>query len=114
MMKFRKVLLLSFLLIFSILALNFGRACAMEQLDEKIKQAMDESNPKQYEMNIVLEVLDIKNWNRPIFESGEIWEPVDEPLGEYLPEKLQKYTDRDLEVKINYGFGRMYGESVRN
>ena len=51
--------------------------------------------------------LDINDWNWPWHESGMIWES-DEPLGEYSPEKLQEYTDRDLEVKIDYGFGRMW------
>ncbi|MBD5472895.1 MAG: hypothetical protein HDR20_08355 [Lachnospiraceae bacterium] len=79
----------------------------MEALDEKIRQAMEESNPQQYEMNIILMELDIKDWNWPWYESGMIGES-DEPLGEYSPEKLQEYTDRNLEVKIDYGFGRIW------
>lgn len=89
------------------LSIKWGNAYTMEQLDEKIKWATDEYHLEQYEMNMVLWALDIKEWNWPYYESGMIWEPVDEPLGEYSPEKLQEYTDRDLEVKINFGFGHI-------
>lgn len=109
MINRKKVLLfcLSFLLAQFILNVGLGKTYAMEALDEKIKQAMEESNPQQYEMNVILMNIDIKDWSFPHFESDEIWES-DEPLGEYSPEKLQEYTDRDLEVKIDYGFGRMW------
>ena len=108
MINRKKALLfcLSFLFVQVILNVGLERAYAMEKIDEKIKQAMEESNPQQYELNVVLMNLDIKDWNWPHFESDEIWES-DEPLGEYSPEKLQKYTDRDLEVKIDYGFGHI-------
>lgn len=110
MSKRKKALLFCLYFLFAQLILNvgLGRTYAMEALDEKIKQAMEESNPQQYEMNIILMNLDIKDWDWPMYESGEVWEPIDEPLGEYSPEKLQKYTDRDLEIKINYGFGCMW------
>ena len=109
MINRKKVLLicLYFLLAQVILNVGLGKTYAMEALGEKIKRAMEESNPQQYEMNIILMDLDIKDWNWPWHESGMIWES-DEPLGEYSPEKLQEYTDRDLEVKIDYGFGRMW------
>ncbi len=108
MINRKKALLFCLSFLFAQVILNVGleRAYAMEKIDEKIKQAMEESNPQQYEMNVVLMNLDIKDWNWPHFESDEIWES-DEPLGEYSPEKLQKYTDRDLEVKIDYGFGHI-------
>lgn len=99
---------LCFLFAQLILNVGLGKTYAMEALDEKIKQAMEESNPQQYEMNIILMDLDIKYWICPRYESGEIRDTVDEPLGEYSLEKLQKYTDRDLEIKINYGFGCMW------
>ena len=109
MINRKKALLfcLYFLLAQVIFNVGLGKTYAMEALDEKIKQAMEESNPKQYEMNVILMNLDIKDWNWPQYESGMIWEPVDEPLGEYSPEKLQEYTDRDLEVRIDYGFGHI-------
>ncbi|MBD5472898.1 MAG: hypothetical protein HDR20_08370 [Lachnospiraceae bacterium] len=108
MINRKKALLfcLYFLLAQVILNVGLGKTYAMEALDEKISQAMEESNPKQYEMNVILMDLGIKNWRCPHFESDEIWES-DEPLGEYSPEKLQEYTDRDLEVKIDYGFGHI-------
>lgn len=109
MLNRRKALLfcLSFLFAQVILNVGLGKTYAMEALDEKIKQAMEESNPKQYEMNVILMNLDIKDWNWPSDASDEIDYPVDEPLGEYSKEELLKYTDRDLEIKIDYGFGRV-------
>lgn len=98
---------LGFLFAQLILSVGLGKTYAMEALDEKIKQAMEKSNPQQYEMNIILMDLGIKDWIWPRFESDEIRDPIDEPLGEYSPEKLQEYTDRDLEVKIDYGFGNI-------
>lgn len=110
MINRRKALLLclSFLFAQVILNVGLGKTYAMEALDEKIKQAMEESNPKQYEMNVILMNLDIKDWNWPSEASDEIDYPVDEPLGEYSKEELLKYTDRDLEIKIDYGFGRVW------
>lgn len=110
MINKKKTLLfcLYFILTQFILNMGLGKTYAMEALDEKIEQAMEESNPQQYEMNIILRDLNIKNWAWPSLASDEIDYPVDEPLGEYSLEELQKYTDRDLEVKINYGFGRLW------
>lgn len=108
MIRHKKITCFSLLLFIYFFLIDFGGIYAMEKTDEKIKQAMEESNPQQYEMNIILLDLDIKYWICPRYESGEIREPVDEPLGEYSPEKLKKYTDRDLEIKINYGFGCMW------
>lgn len=96
---------LGFLFAQLILNVGLGKTYAMEALDEKIKQAMEESDPQQYEMNVILMDLGIKDWNWPSYESGEEWDLIDEPLGKYSPEKLQEYTDRDLEVKIDYGLG---------
>ena len=116
MINRKKVLLIGlyFLLAQVILNVGLGRAYAMEALGEKIKQAMEESNPQQYEMNIILRDLDIKNWAWPSLASDEIDYPVDEPLGEYSLEELQKYTERDLEVNVDYGFGCLWeGEKER-
>lgn len=99
---------LGFLFAQLILNIGLGKTYAMEALDEKIKQAMEKSNPQQYEMNIILRDLDIKNWAWPSLASDEIDYPVDEPLGEYSLEELKKYTERGLEVDVDYGFGRLW------
>lgn len=110
MINRKKVLLicLYFLLAQFILNVGLGKTYAMEALDEKIKQAMEESNPQQYEMNVILMDLGIKDWRWASDASDEIDYPVDEPLGEYSQEELLKYTDRDLEIKIDYGFGHVW------
>lgn len=107
-----------FVLIFScfILGIVFGgkdsgRIYAMGNIDSRdgrIKEAMEDSDPQQYEMNIILSNLGIKFWMGPSYASDEEENSVDEPLGKYSPEELQKYTDRDLEVKIDYGYGCLW------
>ena len=86
----------------------------MEDRESKIKEAMKESCPEEFEMNIILDDLDIQEWRWPSNASDEIDNPVDEPLGKYTPDELKKYTDKDLQVKIDYGYGRLWeGEKDR-
>lgn len=88
--------------------ISTGRIHAMEQMQSKIKEAMEISNPQQYEMNIILMDLGIKDWRGPSDASDEIDNPVDEPLGEYTQAELQRYTDRKLEIEIDYGYGCLW------
>jgi len=60
---------------------------------------------KQYEMNIVLEYLGIKFWNRPTRSWDEADLPVDEPLGDYSSEKLLEYTDEEYDLTVEYFCG---------
>lgn len=60
---------------------------------------------KQYEMNIVLEYLGIRHWNRPISSADGIGLPVDDALGVYSPEKLLEYTDEEHDITVEYFCG---------
>ena len=99
---------LSLLLGLSILNIETGKIYAMESVGKKIETALEESQPQQYEINMILDDLGIKNWIWPSYASDEEDLPFDEPLGEYSPEVLHEYTDRELEVKIEYGYGRLW------
>lgn len=82
-------------------------AMDLEHIDEK-KEELGLSKVKQYEMNAVLDQLNIKFWNYPPYAFDEKHFPVDEPMGEYSAEELKKYTDEELEIIIEYGCG-IYG-----
>ena len=60
---------------------------------------------KQYEMNMVLDYLELQQWRRPTASFDEIDLPVDEPLGEYSSDKLKEYTNEEHEIKIEYYCG---------
>lgn len=60
---------------------------------------------KQYEMNIVLDYLGLKHWNRPTGSQDELGLPVDEPLGRYSADKLAEYTDEEHDLTIEYFCG---------
>ncbi len=107
MVRYRKAIVI-FLIGACIFSISTGKIYAMGQVKSKIKEAMESSNPQQYEINIILMDLGIKDWRCPSDASDEIDNPVDEPLGEYSPEELQKYTDRKLEVEIDYGYGCLW------
>lgn len=65
----------------------------MEQKEKEIALA------KQYEMNIILDLLRVKEWVKPLPLKEN-----DEPLGEYSAEELKKYADYDWNIKIDYQF----------
>ena len=110
MIKYKYVVkkFICLLLGISIWNLETVRIYAMENVGEKIETALEESQPQQYEMNIILNDLLIKWWKWPSNASDELDGPFDDPLGEYSPEALREYTDRELEVKIEYGYGRLW------
>ena len=110
MSKRKNVVVKTLCLLLGIYLLNSesARIYAMEDVGEKIETALEESQPQQYEMNIILNDLLIKWWKWPSNASDELDGPFDEPLGEYSPEALREYTDRELEVKIEYGYGRLW------
>ena len=62
-------------------------------------------NVQQTEINAILWILGIKDWNRHLYQQSE-W---DEPMGKYSPEALKLYTDRDVVVDISYFFGEYKG-----
>ena len=110
MSKRKNVVVKTLCLLLGIYLLNSesARIYAMEDVGEKIETALKESQPQQYEMNIILNDLRIKWWKWPSNASDEVDGPFDDPLGEYSPEALREYTDRELEVKIEYGYGRLW------
>ena len=78
------------------------------KLKEKseILKEREAATARQYEMNVILGILDIKDWNLISDDRA------DEPLGEYTAEKLQQYIGNDNTVEIFYYFGS-YHESVQ-
>lgn len=58
-------------------------------------------NAQKSEINAILQILGIKNWNRHYFSSLD-W---DEPLGAYSKQKLNSYTNRNIKIDISYYFG---------
>lgn len=82
---------------------------AMEPVKTKIESEIEKSGAEQYEMNIILDELDIKRWNRKPYAPDEYGNPVDEPLGKYSEEELKKYIKNDLKVEIDYCMGRLSG-----
>lgn len=54
---------------------------------------------KQYEMNIIMELLEMKKWEMP-----EVCGNPDDPTGVYSEEALERLTDMDLYIEIDYKF----------
>lgn len=54
---------------------------------------------KKYEINIILDLLQIREWKEPI-----PLKESDDPLGEYSNEELKKYIESDMSIKIDYEF----------
>ncbi len=79
------------------------------ELNEKEKEEEKESRQRaaEYEVNMILEMLDIKRWCRPSWTLDEIDLPKDAPLGSYSPEALAEYVDdgEKMEVEIDYYYG---------
>lgn len=109
-MNKKRIILMIMILVFvtHISKFDLGMSYALEPVEAKIKEEMEISHPEQYEMNIILDDLDIRKWNCPPYAPDEYDLPVDEPLGRYTADELKKYTDRDVQVKIDYGCGRLW------
>ncbi len=89
-----------------------GRSYAME-LNEEERKEEEESRQRaaEYEMNMILDMLDVKEWNWPSWSKDAIdfpeYFPKDAPLGSYSPEALAEYVDdgEKMEVEIDYYYG---------
>lgn len=71
---------------------------------DEFEEAMERA--RQYENNIVLNALDLKSWN--VWPSGledDIVRGYDEALGEYDPDVIRQYTNREISVEVEYGLG---------
>ena len=62
----------------------------------------------EHEMNVILEMLDVREWYVPPYAQDEMDLPVDEPLGSYSEEILKQYIENytKIEVEIEYYLGR--------
>ena len=71
---------------------------------------------KQYEMNIVLDYLGIKHWNRPPYsrDEAEFSTEDDAPLGEYTIEKLKEYTNEEHDLTVEYFCGGSILKNLNN
>ena len=74
---------------------------------EQKKQGV--SGVEQFEMNTVLDILGLKEWNRPYTENGQ----NDIGLGVYAEETLRNYTDENIYVDIQYYFGGYQDEVMQ-
>ena len=76
-----------------------------KQKSKTIKEREVET-ARQSEMNIVLWMLEIEDWEQSLDNHEDV------PMGEYSAEKLKQYTDRDIKADISYYFGT-YHEMAR-
>lgn len=66
---------------------------------EDEEKAEELSFAKQYEMNIILELLGIKKWEKP-----QTFGKTDDPLGIYSKKELKEYTNETWLIEIKYWF----------
>lgn len=67
-----------------------GKECDLEEADKFA----------EYEMNVVLDLLGVRNWQWRSPGVDEWNTPSDEPLGHYSEENLARYLDGSTEVKV--------------
>ena len=108
------------MMIFFTMMMYGGRSYAMELNDEERKEGeLSNQRAKEYEMNMIIYMLDIKRWRCPPYGFDEKDLPTDEPLGQYSPELLERYINADdrMEVEVDYYYGgfrpRDYYETVQ-
>lgn len=108
MKKKRKIKILStlFCLCVGILFFAVGNVMQVNAYirPDEFEEAMELA--RQYENNIVLDALDLKSWN--VWPSGledDIVRGYDEALGEYDPDVIKSYTNREISVEVEYGLG---------
>lgn len=73
-----------------------------------LKEAFPENeleDYKNFEMNMVLDTLGLKEWLRAPYSEDEVGLEYDEPLGKFEKEKLKEYTDEDYDISIEYKYG---------
>ncbi len=108
------------MMIFFAMMMYGERSYAMELNDEERKEEeLSHQRAKEYEMNMIIYMLDIKRWRCPPYGFDEKDLPTDEPLGQYSPELLERYINADdrMEVEVDYYYGgfrpRDYYETVQ-
>ena len=96
------------MMIFFTMMMYGGRSYAMELNDEeRKKEELSHHRAAEYEMNMIIYMLDIKRWHWPPLGFDEMDLPTDEPLGQYSPELLEQYinTDDKIEIEVDYYYG---------
>ena len=75
--------------------------------EQKAKEELSHQRAAEYEMNMIIEMLDIKRWCWPSAAMDEQDIVKDVPLGRYSPEALAQYMNGDetMEVEIDYYYG---------
>ena len=87
--------------------------------EQKRDEKLSHQRAMEYEMNMIIEMLDIKRWIWPSMAMDEIDIPKDAPLGQYSPELLAQYinANENMEVEVDYYYGgfrpRDYYETVQ-
>ncbi len=96
------------MMIFFAMMMYGGRSYAMELNEEqKRDEKLSHQRAMEYEMNMIIEMLDIKRWIWPSMAMDEIDIPKDAPLGQYSPELLAQYinANENMEVEVDYYYG---------
>jgi len=75
--------------------------------EQKRDEKLSHQRAMEYEMNMIIEMLDIKRWIWPSMAMDEIDIPKDAPLGQYSPELLAQYinANENMEVEVDYYYG---------
>ncbi len=76
---------------------------ATREIGAMVQEKLAEINAQENEMNFILELMKIKTWHPPLHEIGD--QPVDAPLGKYSEKEFQKYSEREIDVQIDYYCG---------
>lgn len=87
-------------IIIIILFIYVKKGCQAMELSGKESDRDEAEKFAEYEMNIVLDLLDIKYWETRSPGVDEWNMPSDEPLGHYSEEALAPYLDGSVEVKV--------------
>ncbi len=96
------------MMIFFAMMMYGERSYAMELNEEqKRDEKLSHQRAMEYEMNMIIEMLDIKRWIWPSVAMDEQDIVKDAPLGRCLPESLAQYMNGDetMEVEIDYYYG---------
>lgn len=73
---------------------------------DEIEEIVEEA--KQYENNIVLDALSLKSWEFLPGDTVDTNIKEDAPLGEFDPDVIKLYTNREISVEVEYGLGDMW------
>lgn len=103
----KRIVILCIVACFTIIICG-GRAYAMElNEEERLEEEESRQRVAEYEMNMIIYMLNIKHWFWPPYAFDEMDLEADDPLGRYAPEILAPYVDdrEKIEVEIDYYYG---------